>query len=179
MALPTLVLRWNQLEGKPCFEFWTGIVGLQEILESQPKAQHFWHHKEVWCVCVCVCVYAHVTEWGKSSILLPQVTLVTYFIFPNALAMSVSLSILKGCWLWASPLCSGQAGWTSACNAGDPGSIPGLGRSLGGGPGNPLQYSCLENPHGQRSLAGYSPWGCRVGHDRVNNHSTQHRLVGQ
>ena len=27
------------------------------------------------------------------------------------------------------------------------------------GNGNPLQYSCLENPHGQRSLAGYSPWG--------------------
>ena len=39
------------------------------------------------------------------------------------------------------------------------GSIPGLGRSLGGGYGNPLQYSCLGNPHGQRSLAGYSPWG--------------------
>ena len=34
----------------------------------------------------------------------------------------------------------------SACNAGDPGSIPGLGRSPGGGNGNPLQYSCLENP---------------------------------
>ena len=33
---------------------------------------------------------------------------------------------------------------------------PGLGRSPGGGHGNPLQYSCLENPHGQRSLAGYS-----------------------
>ena len=31
--------------------------------------------------------------------------------------------------------------------------------SLGGGHGNPLQYSCLENPQGQRSLAGYSPWG--------------------
>ena len=30
-----------------------------------------------------------------------------------------------------------------------------------GGPGNPLQYSCLENPHGQRSLVGYSPWGCK------------------
>ena len=27
--------------------------------------------------------------------------------------------------------------------------------------GSPLQYSCLENPHGQRSLAGYSPWGCK------------------
>ena len=34
----------------------------------------------------------------------------------------------------------------SACNAGDPGSIPGLGRSPGEGNGNPLQYSCLENP---------------------------------
>ena len=38
------------------------------------------------------------------------------------------------------------------------GSIPGSGRSPGGGKDNPLQYSCLENPHGQRSLAGYSPW---------------------
>ena len=36
--------------------------------------------------------------------------------------------------------------------------IPRLGRFPGGGYGNPLQYSCLENPHGQRSLAGYSPW---------------------
>ena len=34
----------------------------------------------------------------------------------------------------------------SACNAGDPGLIPGLGRSPGEGNGNPLQYSCLENP---------------------------------
>ena len=46
----------------------------------------------------------------------------------------------------------------STCNAGDLDSIPGLGRSPGGGHGNPLQYSCLKNPHGQRSLAGYSPW---------------------
>ena len=45
-------------------------------------------------------------------------------------------------------------------NAGDirvVGSISGSGRSPGGSHGNPLQYSCLENPHGQRSLAGYSP----------------------
>ena len=47
----------------------------------------------------------------------------------------------------------------SACNVGDLGLIPELGRSPVGGHGNPLQYSCLENPHGQRSLAGYSPWG--------------------
>ena len=49
----------------------------------------------------------------------------------------------------------------SACNAGDLGSIPGSGRSPGGGHGNPLQYSCLENPQRQRSLVGYSPWGCK------------------
>ena len=47
----------------------------------------------------------------------------------------------------------------STGNVGDLSSIPGLGRSPGGGHGNPLQYSCLENPQGQRSLAGYSPWG--------------------
>ena len=46
----------------------------------------------------------------------------------------------------------------SVCNAGDPGSTPGLGRSPGEGNDLPLQYSCLENPHGQRSLTGYSPW---------------------
>ena len=37
-------------------------------------------------------------------------------------------------------------GKESACNVGDLGSIPGLGRSFGGGHGNRLQYSCLENP---------------------------------
>ena len=47
----------------------------------------------------------------------------------------------------------------SVYNAGDLGSIPGLGRSPGEGNGNPLQYYCLEKSHGQRSLVGYSPWG--------------------
>ena len=48
-----------------------------------------------------------------------------------------------------------------AGDTGDMGSMPGSGRSPGGGNGNPLQYSC----HGQRSLVGHSPWGHRVGHD--------------
>ena len=47
-----------------------------------------------------------------------------------------------------------------AYNAGDLGLITGLGRSPGGGQGNPLLYSCLENLH-DRSLAGYSPWGSK------------------
>ena len=54
----------------------------------------------------------------------------------------------------------GSDGKEFACNAGDPGSIPGLGRSPGVKIGYPLQYSCLENPmdKGPRSLAGYSQW---------------------
>ena len=42
----------------------------------------------------------------------------------------------------------------SDCNAGDLGSVSGLGTSPGGGHGNPVQYSCLENAHGQRNLVG-------------------------
>ena len=53
----------------------------------------------------------------------------------------------------------------SSCNVEDLGLIPGLGRSPGRGYGNPLQDSCLEIPHGPRSLVGYSPWDRRVGHD--------------
>ena len=55
---------------------------------------------------------------------------------------------------------SGSDGKESTHSVGDLGSIPGLGRFPGGGMANLLQYSCLENPHGQqRSLAGYIPWG--------------------
>ena len=46
----------------------------------------------------------------------------------------------------------GSDGKESTCNAGDLGSVPGLGRSPGEGNGYSLQYSCLENPHGQRIL---------------------------
>ena len=58
------------------------------------------------------------------------------------------------------------------------GSILGLGRSLGGGHGNSLQYSCLENPLGQRSLVGYSPWG-RKESDRTEQSSTQHKAYSR
>ena len=55
----------------------------------------------------------------------------------------------------------GSDGKESACSEGDLGLSPRLGRSPRGWHGNLLQYSYLENPHGWRSLAGYSPWGCR------------------
>ena len=59
-------------------------------------------------------------------------------------------------------------GKESACDAGDLGSILGLGRSPGEGNGDPLQPIPIFLPrefHGQRSLAGYSPWGDRVRHN--------------
>ena len=57
-------------------------------------------------------------------------------------------------------------GKKSICNAGDIGSIPVSAKSPGEGNDNLLQYSCLENSHGQRSLAGYRPWRHkRVRHD--------------
>ena len=64
----------------------------------------------------------------------------------------------------------GSDGKESACNMGDLGSIPRLGRSPGGGHGNPLQYSCLENPQGQRSLAGCST----LGHKQLNMTAIKH-----
>ena len=53
---------------------------------------------------------------------------------------------------------------TNIGDTGDVGTVPGSGRS----PGNPLQDSCLEKSHGQRKLAGYSPWG------RKESDTTEH-----
>ena len=55
----------------------------------------------------------------------------------------------------------------SACNAGDVGSIPGLGRSSGEGNGNPLQYSCLENPMDRGAQWATVHGVTRVRHDLV------------
>ena len=63
----------------------------------------------------------------------------------------------------------GSDGKESTCNAGDPGSIPGLGRSPAGRHGNSFRYSCLENPHSQRSLAAPSTGSQRVRLDQVTN----------
>ena len=57
-------------------------------------------------------------------------------------------------------ICSGFSdGKESACNAGDMGSISGSGRPPGGGHGNSPPVFLPGESHGQRSLAGYSPWG--------------------
>ena len=60
-------------------------------------------------------------------------------------------------WTWSTRSPRGSAVIYLPASAGDAGSIPGLERSPGEGNGNPFQYSCLENPPGQRSLVGHSP----------------------
>ena len=59
----------------------------------------------------------------------------------------------------------GSDGKAAVCNAGDLGSISGSGRSPGEGNGNPLQYSCLENPKIEESDRLQSMGSQRVGHD--------------
>ena len=56
---------------------------------------------------------------------------------------------------------SGSDGKASVYNVGDLGLIPGLGRSPGEGNGNPLQDYLPGKFHRQKSLVGYSPWGCK------------------
>ena len=68
----------------------------------------------------------------------------------------------------------GSDGTESACNMRDLDLMPGVERSPGGEHGNPLQFSCLENPHIQRSLAGYSPQGLKES-DTTELLSTQQR----
>ena len=72
-------------------------------------------------------------------------------------------------WIPRSPgLCfpGGSDGKEFACNVGDLGLILGFGRSFGGGHGNPLQYSCLENPMKRGAWQATVPGGSqRVGHD--------------
>ena len=79
--------------------------------------------------------------------------------------MATSVSALYHVKLQSLP--GGSDSKESIHNAGDLCLIPGFGMLPGGGHGNPLQYSCLENPHGQRSLAGYSP-RCRKESDMTD-----------
>ena len=76
-------------------------------------------------------------------------------------------------WMYVMGFPGGSDCKESACNERDLDLIHGLGGSPGGGHGNPLQYSCLENPQGQRSQLGYSPWGCKQS-DTTEPLSTAH-----
>ena len=89
------------------------------------------------CFCVCVCAIAWLLD--VNNVLQFTQCYVEHFI--------LLFSFLE------TGFPCGSAGKESACNVGDLGSIPGLGRFSGEGKGYPLQYSGLENP------MDYSPWG--------------------
>ena len=112
--------------------------------------------------CLHLTIYGYLKlnmpEWNSPSSL--SGLLFLYFLFQWIIL------------LFSQWLCNSD-GKKSTCNAEDMGLIPRLGRFPGGGHGNPLQYSRLENPHGQRSLAGYSPWGGKES-DMTERLSTAH-----
>ena len=118
--------------------------------------------------------YPYKTENGSQehpAYLEPKLQGCSYPGFPDSSVGKVRLQSRRP-WLdsWGGKICWRrdsyplQYSWASLVTllvktlpaAGDLGLTPRLGRFPGGGHGNPLQYSCLENPHGQRSLAGYS-----------------------
>ena len=79
--------------------------------------------------------------------------------------MNSLCEITTGKNIWGRGFPGGSDGKESACNAGNPGSIPGLGRSPEEGNGYSLQYSCLENPMGKEAGGLQSMGSQRVGHD--------------
>ena len=85
---------------------------------------------------------------------------------------------------WGFP--GGSDGKESACNTGDPGSVPGLGRSLGAGNGNPLQYFCLENPMDRgdwratvHGVAESWMWLSIHTHTHTHTHTHKHTVIRQ
>ena len=120
----------------PCFSI------KEEFSKDDPKFKS-------WCMCF---LFGFIKEknTNRETISLTKLHIVS---FPDCESRAMAVSNPS-----SSFLC-GSDGTEPACNAGDLGSISGLGRSPARGHGNPLQYSCLENPHGQRSLVSYSPWG--------------------
>ena len=76
----------------------------------------------------------------------------------------MSQTFLNGLSVVRLPSIARMVGKESACNAGDLGSIPGSGRSPGEGNGNPLQYSCLENPRDRGAWQATVHGVSRVGH---------------
>ena len=107
------------------------------------------------CIYICVCVFIHSQVYVCKHFLIlldPSV----YDVMLKILTMGGKQHEKYRCgYLWEQTLDIGNLtaskpfssdGKVSACNAGDLGSIPGPGRSPGEGNGNPLQYSCLENP---------------------------------
>ena len=145
-------------------------------LISFVQSQHL-----LWCFIFlfsCIVYQPLIATYGNNSEAVSLIFIFTFYYinsFPGGSAGKQStwnvgdhcLIPRLGKFLWRRhrlciPVFLGFAGGSdskeSICNVGDLGYIHGLGRSPGKGHGSPLQYFFLENPHGHRSLVGYSPW---------------------
>ena len=167
----------------PFDEFWP----YQSWPYQSVRAQKGPRSPPKWSLC-------HSSHWPLLTYLvpLPHNLTIRYALSPSSETGSLTLpqrtiSSLKMWIVFLPPLphpCSTNfKSWASLAaqtvkyppaNTGDLGSVSGSGRSSGGGHGNSLQYSCLENPHGGRSLADYSPWGCKES-DTTERRSTYTR----
>ena len=96
------------------------------------------------CVCVCVCVCVCACAYTCTCVLVGQKEL-NISTFEIGVEIGGSLSVRSTC-CCIKGFPGSSYDKQSTCNAGDPGSIPGSGRSSGEGNGNSFQYSCLENP---------------------------------
>ena len=109
---------------------------------------------------ICLCIHAengrHLAKIRNCGLNLTQTTQIH-----AGKGKKESASITQSSGILHSVCVSGSPRTSLAAQTGDPSWIPGLRRSSGEGNGNPLQYSCLEKFHGQRSLAGYSPQSCK------------------
>ena len=120
---------------------WTVEPGRLQSMGSQKVGQterlHFHFH--------AICKWIHEKNYALKM----------FCSLVNIALMPISSCDILLQWCMSLGFPRGSVGKESTCNAGAAGLIPGLGRSPEGGHGNPLQYSCLENPHGQRNLVGY------------------------
>ena len=140
------------------------------------------------CAYIYICLYTHVYYIYSFSSLVAWASLIAQLVknLPTMQETPVRFlgqedSLEKG-WATLSSILGfpgGSNSKESTCNGGDLDLIPGLGRPLGGGPGNPLQYSCLENPYGQRSLAGYSLWVLKESYTTEQLSTAQNQYVIQ
>ena len=153
-------------------------VGCRFLLQCMKVKKWKWDHS-----CATLCNPMDCSPLGSSAHGIFQARVLEW----GAIAFSATPSIIS-CYSYSVsnwripdflPLEMGHLAITKECpggagvknlpaNAGDTkdvGLIPGSGRSLGEGNGNPLQYSYLEKSSRPRSLVGYSPWGHRVRHD--------------
>ena len=134
----------------------------------------FWSSLSVW---ICIGQYKYtVTLYENHCWFLKR----SYFADKGPYSQSRGFSN-SHVWMWLRAMVfpegtygflGGSVGEESACNVGDLGFCPWAGEIPWRKHGNPLQYSYLENSHGQRSLVGYSSWGNKESDNWVSKHST-------